>query len=97
MKVSLIVFKKLVRLSTVKNGRNLINLAKGRKALQNKWVYRIKYEGDEKNKRYKATLVMKGFSQKEVIDFTEIVSPVVKMSFIRVILGLVAALDLECE
>lgn len=75
----------------------LVNLPKGRKALQNKWVYMIKHEGDEKKERYKARLVVKGFAQKEGIDFTEIFSPVVKMSSIRVILGLVAALDLECE
>ena len=41
--------------------------------------------------------MVKGFPQKEGIHFTEIFSPVVKMSSIRVILGLVAALDLECE
>ena len=75
----------------------LVNLPKGRKALQNKWVYRIKHEGDKKKERYKARLVVKGFSQKEGIDFIEIFSPIVKMSSIRVILGLVAALDLECE
>ena len=75
----------------------LVNLPKGRKALQNKWVYRIKHEGDEKNERYKARLVMKGFAEKEGIDFTEIFSPVVKMSSTRVTLGLVAALYLECE
>ena len=40
---------------------------------------------------------MKGFAQKEGIDFTEIFIPIVKMSSIRVVLGLVAALDLECE
>lgn len=40
---------------------------------------------------------MKGFSQKEGIDFNENFSPAVKMSSIRIILGLVAALDLECE
>eukprot|EP00253_Pinus_taeda_P004835 PITA_04835 len=75
----------------------LLNLPKGRKALQNKWVYKIKHEGDEKKERYKARLVVKGFAQKEGIDFTEIFSHVVKMSSIRVILGLVATLDLECE
>ena len=75
----------------------LVNLPRGRKVLQNKWVYRIKHEGDEKKERYIAKLVVKGFSQKEGIDFTEIFSPVVKMSSIRVILGLVATLDLECE
>ena len=40
---------------------------------------------------------MKGFAQKEGIDFTEIFSHVVKMSSIKVILVLIATLDLECE
>ena len=47
--------------------------------------------------RYKARLVVKGFTQKKGIDFDEIFSPVVKMSSIRVVLGLVASLDLELE
>eukprot|EP00253_Pinus_taeda_P019115 PITA_19115 len=75
----------------------LVNLPKGRKDLQNKWVYNIKHEGDEKKEKYKARLVVKGFSQKEGINFTEFFLLVVKMSSIRVILGLLAALDLECE
>ena len=41
--------------------------------------------------------MVKGFSQKQGIDFDEIFSPVVKMSSIRVVLGLVASLDLELE
>ena len=40
---------------------------------------------------------MKGFSQKEGIDFNEISSAIIKMPSIRVILGLAATLDLECE
>ncbi|GJX75044.1 putative RNA-directed DNA polymerase [Tanacetum coccineum] len=47
--------------------------------------------------RYKARLVVKGFSQKRGIDFDEIFSPVVKMGSIRVVLGLAASLDLEVE
>jgi len=39
----------------------------------------------------------KVFSQKKGIDFIEKFSHVVKMSSIRVILHLVASLDLECE
>ena len=47
--------------------------------------------------RYKARLVMKGFSQKIGIDFEEIFSPAVKISSIRVVLGLAATLNLEIE
>ena len=75
----------------------LVNLPKGRNSLQNKWVYKIEHEGDEKKERYKARLVVKCFAQKEGINFTKIFSLVVKMSSIRVILGLVTTLDLECE
>ena len=41
--------------------------------------------------------MVKGFNQKQEIDFNEIFFPVVKMSSIWVVLGLVASLDLELE
>ncbi|KAA0063880.1 putative retrotransposon [Cucumis melo var. makuwa] len=47
--------------------------------------------------RYKARLVVKGFSQKKRIDFDEIFAPIIKMSSIRVALSLAASLDLEVE
>nr|POF25368.1 retrovirus-related pol polyprotein from transposon tnt 1-94 [Quercus suber] len=74
----------------------LIELPVGKKALHNKWVYRIKNEHDG-SKRYKARLVVKGFQQKEDIDYTEIFSPVVKMSTIRLVLGMVVAKNLHLE
>ena len=51
-----------------------MKLSKGRKSLQNKWVYRIMHEGKEKSEIYKERMVMKGFAQKERIDFIEIFS-----------------------
>jgi hypothetical protein len=74
-----------------------VKLPKGRKSLQNKWVYKIKYDGEGKKERYKARIVVKVFSQKEYIEFTRMFSHVVKISSIRIILDLVVALDLECE
>ena len=48
----------------------LIELPKGRKALKNKWVFKLKND-DEKLLKYKARLVVKGLSQKQGIDFDE--------------------------
>ena len=76
---------------------DLVSLPKGKKALKNKWVYRVKTEENSSHPRYKARLVVKGFSQKKGIDFDEIFSLVVKMSSIRVVLGMAASMDLEVE
>ena len=74
----------------------LIKLPVGKKALHNKWTYRIKNEHDG-SKHYKARLVVKGFQQKEGIDYTEIFSLVVKMSTFRLVLGMVAAENLHLK
>jgi hypothetical protein len=71
-------------------------LPAGKKALHNKWVFRIKGEQDG-SKRYKARLIVKGFQQKEGIDYTDIFSPVVKMTTIIIVLSIVAAEDLHLE
>nr|GFC29055.1 retrovirus-related Pol polyprotein from transposon TNT 1-94 [Tanacetum cinerariifolium] len=38
----------------------------GKRALKNKWVYKLKIEEHTSRPRYKARLVVKGFSQKKV-------------------------------
>ena len=50
---------------------------------------------DKNNIRYKARLVAKGYAQTERVDYNEVFSPVVKYSSIRILLALVAQLDLE--
>ncbi|GJX34125.1 putative RNA-directed DNA polymerase [Tanacetum coccineum] len=79
------------------NTFELVKLPKGKRALKNKWVYKLKTEEHTSRPTYKARLVVKGFSQKRCIDFDKIFSPVVKMGSIRVVLGLAASLDLEVE
>ena len=69
---------------------DLVELPKGRKALRNKWVLKLKNEENNPNPRYKAHIVVKGCNQKKDIDFEEIFSLVVKMTSIKAILGLAA-------
>ncbi|KAL2237238.1 UNVERIFIED_CONTAM: Retrovirus-related Pol polyprotein from transposon TNT 1-94 [Sesamum indicum] len=78
------------------NTWELCQLPKGKKALQNRWVYRVKEESDWK-KRYKARLIVKGFQQRYGIDFTDVFTPVVKLITIRLVLSMVAAENLELQ
>ena len=74
-----------------------MELSKGKKALTNKWIFRLKQDQHTFAPRYKARLVVTGFGQRKGIDFDEIFSLVVKMSSIRMVLALAASLDVEVE
>ncbi|PKU72844.1 Retrovirus-related Pol polyprotein from transposon TNT 1-94 [Dendrobium catenatum] len=76
----------------------LVNKKENQKVVSCKWIYKIK-EGNTKNEpnRYKARLVARGYTQKEGIDYSEIFSPVVKHTSIRILMGLVAFFDWELE
>ncbi|MCO5600068.1 hypothetical protein L7F22_054176 [Adiantum nelumboides] len=79
-----------------KNGTwDLVSLPKGKNALPCKWVYKLKVVLGDDNRKYKARLVAKGFKQEHGIDFDEIFSSVVKMTTLRMVLGLVANKDME--
>jgi hypothetical protein len=75
---------------------DLVQLLAQKRALQNKWVYKLKEEHGGK-KWYKARLVAKGFAQNKGIEFDEILSPFVKMTSIMIILSLLAVEDLHLE
>lgn len=75
---------------------DLVKPPKGKKVLKNRWLFKNK-KVDNKLVKRKARLVVKGCHQKKGIDFDEIFAPVVKMTSIRMILGLAACLNLELE
>nr|GEX26554.1 ribonuclease H-like domain-containing protein [Tanacetum cinerariifolium] len=67
------------------NTCTLTDLPIGKKTIDNKWLYKIKYKASGQVEKYKARVVAKGFSQKEGIDFDETFSPVVKKSLLGVL------------
>ncbi|GJW52763.1 putative RNA-directed DNA polymerase [Tanacetum coccineum] len=75
------------------NTWTLTDLPIGRKAIDNKWLYKIKYKSTGQVDKFKARVVAKGFSQKEGIDFDETFSPVVKMVTVRCLICIAVSND----
>ena len=75
----------------------LTTLPPGRKAIRCKWVYALKTKPDGSLDRFKARLVAKGCSQIPGVDFHETFSPTIKYDSLRIILALVASLNLHMQ
>ncbi|KAL4376081.1 hypothetical protein GQ457_02G039440 [Hibiscus cannabinus] len=79
------------------NTWDLVPLPQGKKLIGNKWVFKIKRNGDDQVERYRARLMVKGYAQKEGIDFNEIFSPVVRLTIVRIVLAMCATFNLHLE
>ena len=66
----------------------LVALPEGRKAIENKWVFRVKRDKNGIEIKKKSRLVIKGFRQKYGIDYKETFAPVVQMQSLRLLLAL---------
>ena len=68
----------------------LVDLAHGRRAIGLKWVYKVKRDGDGAMTKYKARLVVKGYAQRQGIDYDEVFAPVVWLDTVCLLIALAA-------
>jgi hypothetical protein len=72
----------------------LVDLPHGSKPIGCKWVFRRKYNTDGSLQTFKSRLVVKGFKQKEGIDYFDTYASVARITSIRVLMALASIFDL---
>jgi len=73
----------------------LVDLPKGSKPLGYKWIFKKKLKVDGSIDKYKARLVIKGFRQKQDLDYFDTYSPVTRITSIRMLIAIASILNLE--
>nr|GEZ84025.1 zinc finger, CCHC-type [Tanacetum cinerariifolium] len=79
----------------IKKWWELMDLPPGCKPLGYKWIFKKKIKADGTIEKYKARLVIKGFRQREGLDYFDTYSPVMRITSIRMILAIAALRNLE--
>ncbi|PHT78864.1 hypothetical protein T459_16916 [Capsicum annuum] len=73
----------------------LVYLPPENKPLSSKWIFKKKMKADGTIDKYKARLIVKGFKQKEGLDYFDTYSPIMRITSIHMLIALAAVYGLE--
>ena len=73
----------------------LVDLPQCSKPLGYKWIFKKKMKADGSIDKYKVKLVIKGYKQKEGLDYFDTYSPVTRISSIRMLIAIAVIHNLE--
>ena len=72
-----------------------MDLPPGCKPLGYKWIFKMKLKADGSIDKYKVRLVVKGYKQKEGVDYFDTYSPVTRITSIQMLMAIVVLHNLE--
>jgi len=76
---------------------NLVQLPAGKKAIGNKWIFKIKRDEHGNIQKYKARLVAKGCLQKKGFDYNETYAPVARLTTVQILLSIIVNENLHSD
>jgi hypothetical protein len=66
----------------------VVNLPQGHNAIGLKWGFKIKRDEHQKIAKHKAKLVVKGYAQRQGIDYDEVFTLVARLDSVRMLIAL---------
>lgn len=73
----------------------LVDKPNNQKVIDNEWVFKIKRNPNGSIEKYKARLVVRGFTQQYGVDYKETFSPVMRFTSVRAILSIAASTKMK--
>jgi hypothetical protein len=69
---------------------DIVPRPEGKSVVSSRWLYKIKHVADGNIEKFKARFVVRGFSQREGVDYEETFAPVARYTSIRAVMSLVS-------
>jgi hypothetical protein len=71
---------------------DIVSRLEGKSVVSSRWLYKIKHVADGSIEKFKVRFVVRGFSQKEGVDYEETFSPVTRYASIQFVISIASVM-----